>query len=146
MSIVRSFFKMSAEETLHDVNIREQQLESFILRSTEYRRRVDQALKRQVAVLFFAIALLVVFHNYFPLVSGGGISILGASLLGLTSVLAIGTCILLIRTKGWNRQLNEKWLTPQEKIAVASLRVQREQIETRLAKAPAGDMALAGLN
>jgi hypothetical protein len=137
---------MSAEETLHDVNIREQQLESFILRSMEYRRRVDQALRRQVAMLFLAIALLVVFHNYFPLLTGGGISILGASLLSLTALLAIGTCVLLIRTKGWLQRLNEKWLTPQEKIAVASLRVQREQIETRLAKAPTGDMALAGLN
>jgi len=49
---------MSAEETLHDVTIRVQQLESFILRSPEYLKRADQELKRQVTMLYLAIALL----------------------------------------------------------------------------------------
>ncbi len=56
---------MSAEETLHDVSIRVQQLEAFILRSPEYLKRADQELKRQVAMLYLAIALLILFQGLF---------------------------------------------------------------------------------
>ena len=58
---------MSAEETLHDVEIREQQLQSFILKSPEYRKRADRELKRQVTMLYLAIALLLTFQGFFTL-------------------------------------------------------------------------------
>ncbi len=51
---------MSADETLHDVDIREQQLQSYILKSPEYLKRADRELKRQVTMLYLAIALLLI--------------------------------------------------------------------------------------
>ena len=49
---------MSAEESLHDVMIRERQLEAHILRSTEYLKCADRELMRQISMLYLAIALL----------------------------------------------------------------------------------------
>jgi hypothetical protein len=127
---------MSAEETLHDVEIREQQLQSFILKSPEYRKRADRELKRQVTMLYLAIALLLTFQGFFTLKVLGVLPISEMMLVSVTSMLAIVNCLLLIRTKTWLHRLNEAWLGPQEKVAVSTLRSQRKEIMTRLAASP----------
>ena len=127
---------MSAEETLHDVEIREQQLQSFILKSPEYRKRADRELKRQVTMLYLAIALLLTFQGFFTLKVLGVLPISEMMLVSVTSVLAIINCLLLIHTKTWLHRLNEAWLGPQEKVAVTTLRSQRKEIMTRLAASP----------
>jgi len=137
---------MSAEETLHDVDIREQQLEAFILRSPEYIKRADQELKRQVTILYLAIALLLVFQGFFPLKVLGVLPISEMLLISVTSVLAIINCLLIIRTKTWLHRLNEAWLGPQEKAAITTLRAQREEIRSRLAVASPDEIASAELS
>jgi hypothetical protein len=127
---------MSAEETLHDVEIREQQLQNFILKSPEYRKRADRELKRQVTMLYLAIALLLTFQGFFTLKVLGVLPISEMMLVSVTSVLAIVNCLLLIHTKTWLHRLNEAWLGPQEKVAVTTLRTQRKEIMTRLAASP----------
>src|SRR5271156_1035050 len=128
---------MSAEETLHDVEIREQQLQSFILRSPEYLKRADQELKRQVTMLYLAIALLLVFQGLFTLRAAGGLPLSGVLLMSVTSILAIVNCLLLIHTKTWLHRLNEAWLGPQEKVALKALQYQRKELLTRLEHTPA---------
>jgi len=123
---------MSAEETLHDVSIRVQQLENFILRSPEYLQRADQELKRQVAMLYLAIALLLVFQGLFTFREAGQIPTGGMILMSVTSFLAIVNCLLLIHTKTWLHRLNEAWLGPQEKNALTSLRFQAKELQTRV--------------
>jgi hypothetical protein len=123
---------MSAEETLHDVTIRVQQLESYILRSPEYLKRADQELKRQVTMLYLAIALLLLFQGLFTFGVSAHISLGGVILMGVTSSLAIVNCLLLIRTRTWMHRLNESWLGPQEKIALASLRSQVNELQTQV--------------
>ena len=137
---------MSAEETLHDVSIREQQLECFILKSPEYRKRADRELKRQVAMLYLAIALLLIFQGFFTLKVLGVLPISEMMLVSVTSVLAIVNCLLLIHTKTWLHRLNEAWLNPQEKIAVGTLREQRKEIQSRIAVASPDEIASAELN
>ena len=129
---------MSAEETLHDVSIRVQQLEAFILRSPEYLKRADQELKRQVTMLYLAIALLLVFQGLFTFRAAGELPISGVVLMSVTSILAIVNCLLLIHTKTWLNRLNEAWLGPQEKIALRALRSQQEELVTRVTLAPDG--------
>jgi hypothetical protein len=137
---------MSAEETLHDVDIREQQLETFILHSPEYLRRADQELKRQVTMLYLAIALLLVFQGFFTLKVLGVLPFSEMLLVSATSILAIVNCLLLIRTKTWLHRLNEAWLNPQEKIAITSIRSQRQELLTRMANAPREEVASAESN
>ena len=136
---------MSAEETLHDVDIREQQLQSFILKSPEYRKRADQELKRQVTMLYLAIALLLTFQGFFTLKALGILPISEMMLVSVTSMLAIVNCLLLIRTKTWLHRLNEAWLGPQEKVAITTLRSQRKEIMTRMVASP-DEIASAELN
>jgi hypothetical protein len=135
---------MSAEESLHDVMIRVQQLESFILRSPEYRRRADQELKRQVTMLYLAIALLLVFQGLFTLTAAGSLPLAAVILMSVTSVLAIVNCMLLIHTKTWLHRLNEMWLGPQEKIALTSLRSQHQELLSRVGNS--SDVESATLN
>ncbi len=123
---------MSLEDSLHDVTIRERQLEAHILCSTEYLRRADQDLKRQVSILYLAIALLLTYQGLFTLRAAGWIALDDLVLTSVTSLLAIVTCLLLIRTKAWLRRLNEAWLAPQEKDAVEALKLQRHEILARL--------------
>ena len=128
---------MSAEESLHDVTIRVQQLEAYILRSPEYVNRADQELKRQVAMLYLAISLLLVFQGLFTLRAAGQLPVSGMILMSLTSFLAIVNCLLLIQTKTWLRRLNETWLKPQEKAALTNLRFQHKELLTRVTRLPA---------
>jgi len=136
---------MSAEETLHDVTIRVQQLEAYILRSPEYLQRADQELKRQVTMLYLAIALLLVFQGLFSLQAAGHLPVSGVILMSITSFLAIVNCLLLIHTKTWLHRLNETWLGPQEKVALKALRFQRSELLTRVAHEPA-DVQNAEMN
>ncbi len=136
---------MSAEETLHDVDIRERQLASLILHSPEYVRRADQELKRQVTMLYLAIALLVVFQGLFSFRETGAMPFGGVALMSVTSLLAIVNCLLMIRTKKWMRRLNERWLNPQERGALEALRYQRRELESRLS-VETGSAANAELN
>ncbi len=123
---------MSREESLQDVTIRERQLEAHILRSPEYLRCADQELKRQVSMLYLAIALLLIFQGLFTLHAVGQLPLSGLVMITVTSFLAIVNCLLLIRTKTWLRRLNEAWLAPQEKSALEALKYQRNEILTRL--------------
>ena len=127
---------MSAEESLHDVTVREHQLEAYILRSPEYLKKADQEIKRQVTMLYLAIALLLVFQGLFTLHATGNLPISGVILMSVTSLLAIVNCLLLIKTKTWLHRLNEAWLGPQEKVALTSLRSQRTELLTRLTNSP----------
>jgi len=127
---------MSAEETLHDVSIRVQQLESFLLRSPEYLKRADQELKRQVTMLYLAIALLILFQGLFAARASGEFPMGAVFLMSITSFLAIVNCLLLIQTKTWLHRLNDSWLGPQEKTALNSLRSQQTELMTRVAGAP----------
>ena len=136
---------MSAEETLHDVSIREQQLEEYILRSPEYLKKADQELKRQVTMLYLAIALLFFFQGLFTLHASQNLSFSDDLLMAVTSSLAIVNCLLLIKTKKWLHRLNEKWLGPQERVALRSLRGQRMELMTRLTNTPA-EVENAALN
>ena len=128
---------MSAEETLHDVSVREHQLEAYILRSPEYLKKADQELKRQVTMLYLAIALLIVFQGLFTLRATGSLPFSGLLMMSVTSVLAIVNCLLLIKTKTWLHRLNEAWLGPQERIALASLKHQRSELLLDLTHSPA---------
>jgi hypothetical protein len=127
---------MSAEESLHDVTIRVQQLEAYILRSPEYVKRADQELKRQVTMLYLAIALLLVFQGLFSLQAAGHFPKSAMILMSVTSFLAIVNCLLLIHTKTWLHRLNESWLGPQEKVALKALRFQRNELLTRVTHEP----------
>jgi len=136
---------MSAEEILHDVSIREQQLESYILRSPEYLRKADQELKRQVTMLYLAIALLILFQGLFTLSANGGLPLSAVVLMSVTSILAIVNCLLLIKTKTWLHRMNEAWLGPQEKVALTSIRCQRQELMMQLNQLP-GEVENAALN
>src|SRR5271156_4182337 len=136
---------MSAEESLHDVAIRVQQLEAYILRSPEYLQKADQELKRQVTMLYLAIALLLVFQGLFTLRAAGHLPMSGMMLMSVTSILAIVNCLLLIHTKTWLHRLNEAWLGPQEKLALPPRRSQHDELLTRVNHDPA-EIENAGLN
>ena len=58
---------MAEDETLQDLATRRQQLEAHLLRSPEYLFKADQDLKRQVSMLYLAIALLLLFQGIFAL-------------------------------------------------------------------------------
>jgi len=136
---------MSFEESLHDVAIRERQLEAHILRSTEYLKRANQDLKRQVTMLYLAIALLFVFQALFTFHAVDRLPLSGVILISVTALLAIVNCLLLIKTKTWLRRLNEAWLAPQEKVILDALKLQRNEILARLPRTRNGSEN-AGLN
>jgi hypothetical protein len=136
---------MSAEETLHDVSIREQQLEAYILRSPEYLKKADQELKRQVTMLYLAIALLILFQGLFTFRTAGSLPASGVILMSFTSILAIVNCLLLIKTKTWLNRLNDAWLGTQEKVALDAIRGQRRELMTRITHEPA-DVLNSALN
>lgn len=123
---------MSREECLQDVTIREQQLAAHILRSPEYLRRADQELKRQVSILYLAIALLVLFQGLFTFHAAGQLPGEEVALVTVTSLLAIINCVLMIQTKTYLRCLNERWIGPQERVALRTIRCQRDEILTRI--------------
>ena len=84
---------VSAKESLHDVTIRVQQLETYILRSPEYVKRADQELKRQVTMLYLAIALLLVFQGLFALRATGSSIVCSLRLAESTLRCCISGCV-----------------------------------------------------
>jgi hypothetical protein len=123
---------MSIEESLQDVAVRERQLQAHILRSTEYRKRVDRDLKRLVSMLYLAISLLLLFQGLFTYQTFAHAPVNRFVLIGIISFLGVLNCFLLIQTKSWLHRLNEDWLAPQEKNALEALKSQRHQILNRL--------------
>jgi hypothetical protein len=115
-------------DALEDVTIRERQLQMHLLHSPEYLRKADQELKRQVTVLYLAIALLLLFQGLFAWRTAGEIPLGVLLLTVVTSSLAVVNCLLLIRTKNWLRRINEAWLKPEERMALESLRQRRGEI------------------
>jgi Na+-translocating ferredoxin:NAD+ oxidoreductase RnfD subunit len=115
-------------ESLDDVAIRERQLQQHLLRSPEYLRRADQELKRQVTLLYLAIALLLLFQGLFAWRTAGQIPIALLLLTIATALLAVVNCVLLIRTKNCLRRLNDAWLKPEERSALETLRSRRHDI------------------
>jgi hypothetical protein len=130
---------MTFEESLNDVSVRERQLAAHILRSPEYLQKADQELKRQVTMLYLAIALLMVIVGFFTLRAVGKIPPICVELTDATSLLAIVNCLLLIRTKTWLNRLNEAWLAPHERDALNTLKIQRNEIITSLPRSRAGN-------
>jgi hypothetical protein len=122
---------MSVQESLHDMAVRERQLEAHILRSVEYLKCADQSLKRQVSMLYLAIALLLLFQVLFSFRTVDEIPTSAIVLVSVTSILAIVNCLLLIRTKTWLQRLNEAWLDPRQKVALETLKSQRHEILSR---------------
>ena len=116
------------EESLVDVTIRQQQLEEYLLRSPEYLRRADCELKRQVSMLYLAIAIILVSQSLFTWTSAGHLPFGAMVLTLITSFLAIINCFLLIRTKACLRRLNDEWLDPEEQQAIQALRLKRHEI------------------
>jgi hypothetical protein len=114
-------------ELADDATIRARQLEMHLLRSPEYLRRADQELKRQVTLLYLAVALLLVFQGLFAWRTAGQIPLALLLLTGFTSLLAVANCLLLIRTKNCLRNLNAAWLKPEERAALEALRTRRGQ-------------------
>jgi hypothetical protein len=137
---------MTFEEYLQDVSIRERQLHAHLLRSADYLRRADLELKRQVSMLYLAIALLILFQGLFTFREAASLPIGGVVLIAFTSFLAIVNCMLLIRTKNGLRRVNESWLKPEEKDALDALRVQRTEILTRLPRSRDSQSDNAELN
>jgi len=123
--------RMADDEALQDLLTRTRQLENHLLGSPEYRRQADQELKRQVTMLYLAIALLLVFQLLFAVSQARHLPLSVMALIVVTSILAIINCLLLIRTKKYVRRLNEAWLKPEEKHAIAQLRHQHEEIRLR---------------
>jgi cell division septal protein FtsQ len=137
---------MSLNESLEDVAIRERQLEAHILQSAEYRKRADRDLKRLVMMLYLAIALLFLFQLLFTYNSIEHVPLKGTLLVTVTSILGVLNCLLLIQTKTWLHRLNEAWLAPQEKIALETLKNQRQEILTRLPRHGGDSRGSAELN
>jgi Na+-translocating ferredoxin:NAD+ oxidoreductase RnfD subunit len=111
-----------AAEPLDDAAIRARQLETHLLHSPEYLHRADQELKRQVSLLYLAVALLLLFQGLFSWRAAGQIPFGLLLLTGVTSILAVVNCLLLIRTKSCLRKLNAAWLKPEERMALEALR------------------------
>jgi len=136
---------MSFEESLHDVTVRERQLEAHILRSADYLKHANQDLKRQMTMLYTAIAFLMAFQGLFTFTVVGQIPYSVVILVSVTSFLSIVNCLLLIKTKAWLHRLNKAWLAPQEKLALEALENQRAEILNR-APRTRKDSDQAGLN
>jgi hypothetical protein len=119
---------MTLEEALRDVETRENQLRLHIIRSEEYVHEFERNFKRQLLLLYLAIALLLLFQSWFALSFAGHLKMSELTLIIVTSILAILNCCLLINTKSWLKRINEAWIDPQEKIALDSVRMQRREI------------------
>ena len=119
------------DDALQDVLTRTRQLEVHILRSPEYLFKADQLLKRQSIVLGLTIILLLIFEGLFVALEARALPTWLLVLICVTSALVLSNCLLLIRTKRSLRRLNEFWLNPEEKAALAALREQHERIRTQ---------------
>lgn len=120
---------MTDPETLRDVQTREAQLRLHILRSEDYARRFQKEFNRRVFLVYLSIVLLLAFQTIYAWGFGADLQTAHLAMILVTSALAIANCFLLIRTRGWLRRVNERWIAPQEKVALESLRTQRHQMQ-----------------
>jgi hypothetical protein len=125
-----------SDEALNDLAVRTRQLEAHLLRSPEYLFKADQDLKRQVVILYLAIALLLLFEGFFVIREAHSMPGWLLALIIFTSVLAIVNCALLIRTKRCLHRLNEGWLNPEAQKTLEALR--REHADMQSRASPAG--------
>jgi len=125
---------MDLQTAWQDLETRENQLRLHIIRSEEYLRQFDRDFKRQVLMLYLCIALILLFQSWFfyqsAMYSRWDIALF---VLGI-SVLAVGNCMLLIRTKMFLNRINEAWIEPQEKIALNNLRAERYELIQKLSQ------------
>jgi hypothetical protein len=124
-----------SDEALNDLAVRTRQLEAHLLRSPEYLFKADQDLKRQVVILYLAIALLLLFEGFFVIREAHKMPDWLLVLIIFTSVLAIVNCALLIRTKRCLHRLNEGWLNPEAQKALEALRREHADMQSRAAPA-----------
>jgi MFS superfamily sulfate permease-like transporter len=120
-----------SDEALNDLAVRTRQLEAHLLRSPEYLFKADQDLKRQVVILYLAIALLFLFQGFFVIREAHRMPDWLLALIIFTSVLAILNCALLIRTKRYLHRLNEGWLNPEAQKTLEALRREHEEMRSR---------------
>lgn len=124
---------MDLKTAWQDLETRENQLRLHIIRSEEYLRQFDRDFKRQVLMLYVCIALILLFQSWFFYQSAAysrweiALFVLGIS------ALAIGNCVLLIRTKLFLNRVNEAWIEPQEQIALNNLRSERHELLQKMA-------------
>jgi hypothetical protein len=120
---------MSDDEALKDLAVRTRQLEAHLLRSPEYLSRISRKVKWLVLGLLVAVILF-----FFELIDFEKTHVMSLGLLGTiagTDAFAMADCALLIRTKRCLRRLNERWLHPDAKKTLESLRQQRVEMQTR---------------
>ena len=132
---------MSAIDPLDDLAIRERQLETHLLHSPEYLHKADRDLKRQVVILYLAIALLLLFEGIFLAREAGTMPDSLLALIAFTALLAIVNCLLLIHTKRCLHRLNLGWLDPQARRTLEALRTERARLqpESSSGEAPNGE-------
>ena len=128
---------MTDEASIQDVQTREEQLRLHILRSEDYVRCFRKDLNRQAFLVYLSIVLLLAFQTLFAWGFGADLETKQLALILVTSALAIANCFLLIQTRSWMRRINERWIAPQEKVALETLRVKRhEMLENATQDAP----------
>ena len=116
------------DKTLDDLAVRTRQLETHLLRSPEYLSKAGRDLKRQVVVLYLAIALLLLFEGVFVLREARHMPAWLLALIVFTSALAIANCVLLIRTKRYLHRLNDGWLDPHARQTLEALRHELDRL------------------
>jgi Flp pilus assembly protein TadB len=119
------------DEALRDLTVRTRQLEAHLLGSPEYLARGQRGLRRQVGMLYLAIALLFVFEGFFVLLEGHHMPAWLLALIIFTSLLAIVNCVLLIHTRRCLHDLNERWLTSDVKKRLETLRREHAEMQSR---------------
>ena len=119
------------DRALADLALRTRQLEKHLLRSPEYLSKASRDLKRQVAMLYLAIALLLVFQGFFVLREARHMPDGLLALIVFTSALAIVNCVLLIRTKRCLHRLNDGWLDPDARRTLEGLRRELGELQAQ---------------
>jgi hypothetical protein len=132
---------MSDDEALNDLAVRTRQLEAHLLRSPEYLLRISRKVKWLVLGLLMAVILF-----FFEIIDFEKTHVMSLGLLGMiggTDAFAIADCAVLIRTKQCLRRLNERWIHPDAKTTLESLRQQQADMRSR-GSAPSGTRSFGG--
>jgi hypothetical protein len=118
---------MPAADPLADLALRERQLEAHLLRSHEYQgkaaRRTALLALILAATIFLTLGEAIIYSRE-PRPKSE--VVLGS--IDLTGLVAVIAVYLLFRTRGCLRRLNERWITPEAKKALKSLRQERLQL------------------
>ncbi|PTY03959.1 hypothetical protein DB346_02690 [Verrucomicrobia bacterium LW23] len=122
---------MNIDEALRDLDVRENQLRSHILQSSEYRNRFNRDIKRQILMLYISILIVMAFQSMYAWYSGTILEFREALMLGSCMFFTILNCVILIRTKSYLNTINDMWINPQEKTALEIIRIQRIELQER---------------